>query len=37
MTAGITGYRAQPSLMLVLIYIGYWGSVTLVKSRRRHV
>lgn len=34
--AGITGYRAQPSLMLLLIYAAYWGAVTLVKARMLH-
>lgn len=31
--AGLTGYRAQPSLMLLLIYAAYWGAVTLLKAR----
>ncbi|MQY50801.1 FTR1 family iron permease [Rhodocyclus gracilis] len=31
--ATLVGYRAQPSLMLLLAYLGYWGSVLFVKSR----
>jgi high-affinity iron transporter len=31
--ASLIGYRAQPSLMLLLIYIGYWSAVTWAKSR----
>ena len=31
--ASLVGYRAQPSLMLLLIYIGYWSAVTWAKSR----
>lgn len=31
--ASLVGYRAQPSLMLLLIYVGYWSAVTFAKSR----
>lgn len=31
--ANLTGYRAQPSLMLLLIYVAYWAGVTFAKSR----
>lgn len=31
--ASLVGYRAQPSLMLLLIYAGYWVAVTFAKSR----
>lgn len=31
--ASITGYRAQPSLMLMLVYIAYWAGVSFIKSR----
>jgi len=33
MVAALTGYRAQPSLMLLLIYAAYWAGVSLFKSR----
>jgi high-affinity iron transporter len=29
----LVGYRAQPSLMLLLAYLGYWGGVLLLKAR----
>lgn len=31
--ASLVGYRAQPSLMLLLIYAAYWSTVTFAKSR----
>lgn len=31
--ASLVGYRAQPSLMLLLIYVGYWSCVTFTRSR----
>jgi len=31
--AALTGYRAQPSLMLLLIYVTYWVGVSFAKSR----
>lgn len=31
--ASLIGYRAQPSLMLLLIYVGYWSAVSFAKSR----
>lgn len=31
--AGLTGYRAQPSLTLLLTYLAYWSGVTAAKSR----
>lgn len=34
--AALTGYRAQPSLMTVLVYIGYWLLVALLMRRGRH-
>jgi high-affinity iron transporter len=34
--ASLVGYRAQPSLMLLLIYTGYWIAVTFAKSRMMH-
>lgn len=36
LVSAFTGYRARPSLMLVLIYAGYWIGVLLVQRRRRH-
>jgi high-affinity iron transporter len=36
MIAGLTGYRAQPSLTLLVVYVAYWGGVTLLKTRRQH-
>ena len=33
--AGITGYRAQPSLMTVLVYAGYWVLMVLLMRRSR--
>lgn len=37
LVAAFTGYRAQPSLTLVLIYAVYWGGIALVQRRmRRH-
>jgi len=35
LVAGITGYRAQPSLMTVLVYAGYW-LLMIVLMRRSH-
>lgn len=35
--ASITGYRAQPSLMLMLVYIAYWAGVTFIKSRMSQI
>jgi len=34
--ASLVGYRAQPSLMLLLIYVSYWSAVTFAKSRMAH-
>lgn len=31
--ASLVGYRAQPSLMLLLAYLGYWGAVLALKAR----
>jgi len=31
--SSVIGYRAQPSLMLLLIYVSYWASVIFAKSR----
>lgn len=33
--AGITGYRAQPSLMTVLVYAGYWLLMAVLMRRSR--
>lgn len=33
MIAALTGYRAQPSLMLLLSYVAYWVGVSFAKSR----
>lgn len=33
MLANLTGYRAQPSLTLLLIYVAYWAIVSFAKSR----
>lgn len=32
--AALTGYRAQPSLMSVLVYLGYWALIALLLRRR---
>ena len=34
--AGLIGYRAQPSQMLLLVYLAYWAGVGLAKSRMQH-
>ncbi|MDE2614627.1 MAG: FTR1 family protein [Burkholderiales bacterium] len=34
--AALTGYRAQPSLMTVLVYVAYWVLIALLMRRRRH-
>lgn len=31
--ADFTGYRAHPSLMLLLVYAGYWSCIVFLKSR----
>lgn len=33
MLSAFTGYRARPSLMLVIVYAGYWIAVTLLGKR----
>lgn len=35
LVAGITGYRAQPSLMTVLVYAGYWLLMLALMRRNR--
>lgn len=35
LVAGITGYRAQPSLMTVLVYAGYWVLMAILLRRSR--
>jgi len=34
--AALTGYRAQPSLMTVLVYAGYWVLIALLMRRGQH-
>lgn len=31
--SAFTGYRARPSLMLVIVYAGYWAAVTMLRRR----